>query len=145
MLLQITAATAQPRNIVFKKLDNYFLGDRAGLSGDITCKVITKEKEFDKTFGVAKTMTNKIERPDFATQQVVMIAMQPTNKDTRITILSALKAGNYIEVFFKTSKDRFPLPYTTQPMSLAIIPKFKEVTKVKFYEGKRLVEEVGVK
>jgi hypothetical protein len=145
LLIPIANATGQPKNIVLKNLENYFLSDKSILLGRVTCKVITKEKDFERIFGVAKTMSNIIERPDFATQQVIMIAMQPTNKDAKVKILSALRAGNFIEVFFTTSKDRYPMPYTTQPLSLAIVPKYKEISRIKFYEGKKLIEEVGIK
>jgi len=138
-------AFAQPKNVVFKTLNNYFLADNSILSGNVTCKVIAKEKDFNKMFGIAKTMTNKIDKPDFATQQVLMIALQPTNKKATVTIVSALHAGNFIEVYFTTSKERYPMPYTTQPLAIAVVPKYKEVTKVRFYNDKRLVEEVGIK
>lgn len=145
LLLQLAPANAQPKNIVVKKLDNYFLSQQGDEPGGTQCMVITKEKDFDKTFGIAKTMNNTIIRPDFATEAVVLVALPPTNKNAKVEILSALVVGNIIEVFFKTSKERFPLPYTTRPLAVATVPRYKNVTKVKFYEGKTLVDEVSVK
>ena len=136
---------AQPKNLVLKTMDNYFLANKAILENGITCKVITKAKEFDKLFGIAKTQSNAIDHPDFATQQVLMVALPETNKEVKVKYVQATRAGNFIEVYVEVTRKIYPLPYTTLPLALAVIPKFKEVSKVKFYEGKRLVETVPVK
>jgi hypothetical protein len=133
------AALAQPKDIILKHLDGYFLAGRNELDRGLNFFVITKAKQFDKMFGVAKTMNNTIEYPDFKKEMVLMIALPQTNKETSIEYINAIRAGNFIEVYFKVKRS-YPLTYTIQPLALAIVPEYPGVNTVKFYNGKKLVK-----
>jgi hypothetical protein len=131
-------AEAQPqRVIIVKPLLNYFINNTVHLTSGMNVFIITKQSEFRKMFGMAKTMDNKIVEPDFTKEDVIVIAEPATNHDMVITYTDAIRAGDFVEVYCKIEKKKYPLSYEVQHMCLGIIPKYNEIKWVKFYDQRR--------
>ena len=81
-LIPALGVWGQPTDIILKHLRGYFLTNRTELGKGMNYVVITKEKQFDKMFGIAKTMTNKIDYPDFKKEMVLMLELPETNRET---------------------------------------------------------------
>ncbi|HXS37038.1 MAG TPA: hypothetical protein VN721_10085 [Flavipsychrobacter sp.] len=141
----ISNVQAQPAPVQLNVLSGFFLSNKVTLDKGLNCMVVTKQKEFMKLFGIAKTATNTVTMPAFDKEQVLVLAMPETNKETTIKFDHATKAGTFIEVYCEVQKKNEPLTYTTLPIALAAIPKYNEVNTIKFYEGSSLVNEVKVK
>jgi hypothetical protein len=144
LMLFCICCYAQPVDVIIKPLTGYFLADRTALGKGMNYFVITKENQFNKTFGMAKTMSNRIDRPDFKKGMVITLALPETKRETTIEYISAVKAGNFIEVYYKVKRS-YPITYTIQPLALALVPKYPGVNTIKFYEGKKLVRVEKIK
>ncbi len=142
--MMLGSSYAQPVDVIVKRLTGYFLANRTELDNGMNFFLISKAKQFDKMFGVAKTMSNKIDYPDFKKEIVLVLALPETKKETTIEYVSAVKAGNFIEVYYKVKRS-FPITYTIHPLALAIVPRYPGVNTIKFYEGKKLVRVEKVK
>ncbi len=136
---------AQPIPVQLNPLSGFFLSDKITLDKGLNCMVVTKQKDFIKLFGIAKTATNTISMPDFNKEQVLVLAMPETNKETTIKFDHATKAGTVIEVYCEEHRKKEPLTYATLPLALASIPKYNDVNTIKFYDGNSLVDEIKVK
>lgn len=146
-ILSVHAAYAQPQRVlIVRPLVNYFLENTVQLDNGVNCFVITTQPEFRKMFGMAKTVDNVIVEPDFTKENVIVIAMPATNHDMVITYTDAIRAGDFIEVYCKIQKKKYPLSYEVQHVCAGIIPKYAEVKWVKFYDEKRkLIGKVRLK
>lgn len=144
IILSVTTTWAQPqRVIIVRPLLNYFMENTVQLHSGMNCYVITKQADFRKMFGIAKTMDNKIVEPDFEKENVIVIAMPATKHDMIITYTDAIRAGDFIEVYCKIQKKKYPLSYEVEHICTGIIPKYPEIKKYKFYDEKRkLIGEV---
>ncbi len=138
LLLAVFSAKAQPTQvIIIRPLQNFFLDDRVKVDDPHYCRVISKRSDFIKTFGIAKTGTNKVELPDFTKDNVIMLALPASEKDVYLTYTNAIKAGDFIEVYCKINKSRAPLTYTQQHVVLGIIPKYTGLHTIRFYDQRR--------
>jgi hypothetical protein len=137
---------AQPQRVlIVRPLINYFMENTVHLNNGMNCFVITKQSDFRKMFGIAKTMDNKIVEPDFAKEDVIVIAMPATNHDMVLTYTDAIRAGDFIEVYCKVQHKKYPLSYEVEHVCAGIIPKYADVKKVRFYDERRkLIGEVRV-
>jgi hypothetical protein len=106
--------------------------------------VVSKQKEFEKYFGMAKTMNNTIIAPDFTKEVVLMIAMPETRKETVLAFDHANRVGADVNVFFHEKKT-YPLTYTIVPVALAAIPKYDGVTTINFYQDGRMIKSIKIK
>jgi hypothetical protein len=147
LLLFSIRGFAQPQRVlIVRPLINYFMENSVHLKNGVSCFVITKKEDFRKMFGVAKTMDNKIVEPDFDKENVIVIAMPATNHDMIMTYTDAMKAGDFIEVYCKIERKKAPLTYEMEHVCAGIIPKYKEVKNIRFYDEKRrLIGEVKLK
>lgn len=137
-ILSVNVAYTQPQRVlIVRPLVNYFLENTVQLDNGVNCFAITTQPEFRKMFGVAKTVDNVIVEPDFTKENVIVIAMPATNHDMVITYTDAVRAGDFIEVYCKIQKKKYPLSYEVQHVCAGIIPKYAEVKWIKFYDEKR--------
>jgi len=138
-------AIAQPQPLRLEPIDNLFLNNNIHLERGLNCMVFTKQIDFNKTFGLAKTETNIIKVPNFDSVQVLMIALPADNHDAILTFISATRAGEVVEVYCKVQKKNYPLTYTAEHIAVVSIPRIKGVNTINFYEGNRKVKSVKMK
>ncbi len=123
--------------LIVRPLINYFMENSVHLGNGVNCFAITKQADFRKMFGVAKTMDNKIVEPDFDKENVIVIAEPTSNHDMVITFTDAMRAGDFIEVYCKIEKKKYPLSYEVEHVCAGIIPKYPGVKKMRFYDERR--------
>lgn len=96
--------------------------------------VVTNKKDMEKMFG-------KIDRPDtpdFSKEFLLVMVMADTKRDTKLSYRGNFsKAGNFIEIYCKPDYTKKKVTYIHNPIAVAVVLKYKGVTKVNFYEDKK--------
>ncbi|WP_212000653.1 hypothetical protein [Chitinophaga sp. HK235] len=120
-------------------LNGYFVKNNIKVKDSLTYWLIDNPATFDSIFGMAQTMNNKIDRPDFGTQMVVAVTMPATFYGTQIQLSSATADDltNNAEMHFVASSQAQKGSSSIVPLWLGSIPKTgKSVIKV--YTGDQL-------
>ncbi len=139
------ALSAQPVQVQIRPLrDYYFTGDGSQLKPGINCFAITDRQQFNKFFG----KTNRPDTPAFASEIMLVMLMRESKQDSKLSFDKVdMKAGNFIEVYCSSKINKGKLTYTTYPIAVCAIPKYKGITKLNFYNYKtmKLIQTVGLK
>ena len=129
------AETARERENVkiseVKELRGYFVKNTVKFDRnyDFRHLVISNQEDFDKYFGPAKTMTNKIDKIDFTKNAVIAIITKPSNIAKKIDLVYSERNGDELLVLYQiTEGDKNT--YKSTGLYLATIPK--TVARVKF-------------
>jgi hypothetical protein len=138
-----TILHAQPTPVQVKPLYNYDFIGNTELKPGVNCFVITNRKQMEKFFGA----TTRPDTPNFNKEQVLVLVVPATKKDAKLSFDKVdTKAGNFMEVYYTAKLNLGKLTYTTHPVAVCAIPKYKGVQKVNFYNSdKRLIKSVEVK
>lgn len=135
--------SAQPRPAAMRQLDGYSLDPKTELHKGVNFRVVTKLKDFEKLFGLQRI--HHADLPDFSKETVLVMALPPANKDADLSFLDALTAANFMEIHVQIDRKKYPLTYQTHPIAVVAIPKVKDITTYRFYEGARLLETITSK
>lgn len=128
-------ATAQPVPVKLRFLSGYNLSPKVLLQSGANFFVISKQKVFDKTFGIDKGTPPLPNAPDFKKEMVIVMAAMPTERITKMAFTGATRAGNFIEVYCDYKKTVTPLTYTEYPILVATLPVIPGVSEIRFYQG----------
>lgn len=122
-----------------KPLSGYFLKNTIKVSDSLTFWLIDNQASFDSLFGVAKTMNNTIDQPDFGTQIVVAATMPATYYGTQIQLASATSddSNNNAEMHFAAVANPDKASYSIVPLWIGAVPKTGKST-FKLYTGDQL-------
>lgn len=135
LLLLPMLSKAQPEKVPVRFLQDYYYYGINPLKEGVNAFVVTKRREFEKLFG----KTNRPDTPDFNNEWMIVLAMPKTKWNAKIEIDKvSMKAGSFIEIYTHIDDGRRKFSYDTYPIKVAIIPKFKNVKKLHFYDGKKL-------
>ncbi len=125
--------------VTVQTLNGYFLKNTYKLAEDTSCVLFADQASFDTAFGVAKTMNNKVDKPEFDKDVVAAVAMKATKTKTEIAISKAEKVGEMINVYVEvTTGDA--LTYTMQPLVVFSFPKEAGINSVNFMMGGEVVK-----
>lgn len=136
---------AQPKNVIVQHLQGLFLSPKTPLQKGANCMVITKEKDFAKTFGLTAAQAHAPNMPNFEKENILILALPPDNKDADLDMTTAVTAGNFMEIQCYVKRKIYPLSYTTHPLVVVTVPKFKGVNTYRFYEGRKILTTVSIK
>ncbi len=125
-------------NVNFILLNNYFLKNTAEQDDDVSLYVIKDIADFDKRFGVAKTMDNKIIEPNFDNSSIIAIIYRTTNISTNIKIDTVTSDNSGVTIHARITKGGKQSFYS-RPMLLLSISKQAPNTNVKVVEGKNIL------
>ncbi len=126
---------AQPQPVPVRFLQDYYYLGAAPLNEGVNAFVVTSRKDFKKLFGI----TQRPDTPDFSKEWMIVLLMPKTKWDAKIDIKDvSMKAGSFIEVYTKVFEGRHKLTYDNYPIRVAVIPRYKGINRVNFYDGKRL-------
>lgn len=128
---------AQPTPVKLRILSGYNIAPKILLQNGANFFVITKQKMFDKTFGIDKGTPPLPEPPDFNKEIVIVMAGQPTTHETVTQFTGAMHAGSFIEVYCNFKRTITPLTYISYPLVVAALPKMADVNEIRFYEGSK--------
>ncbi|HVI48489.1 MAG TPA: hypothetical protein VM802_26715 [Chitinophaga sp.] len=126
-------------------ISGYFVKNTIKVSDSLTFWVIDNQRAFDSLFGVAKTMSNKPDIPDFGTQIVVAAAMPATFYGTQIQLASAVSndKDNGANLHFAAPAEKEKKSFSIVPLWLGSIPKTGKST-INFYTGDHLSQTIKV-
>lgn len=125
-------------------LSGYFVKNTVKVTDSLTFWVIDNQASFDSLFGMAKTMDNKIDQPDFGTHIVVAATMPPTFYNTQIQLASATidDLNNNASLHFVAQAAKEKNSSSIVPLWLGSIPKTGK-TAINFYTGDHLTKTVS--
>lgn len=132
-------AAPQVLPVTVQTLNGYFLKNTYKLSESTTCILFTDQVSLSKALGVAKTMTNKVDKPDFTKNVVAAVAMQSTQNKTEIVVSKAERIGDVITVYVEATTGE-KLSYTMQPLLVFSFPKEEGVNTVNFMMGGKTIQ-----
>jgi hypothetical protein len=126
-----------------KPLSGYFLKNTITVTDSITYWLIDNPASFDSLFGMAKTMNNTIDKPDFGTQIVIAATMPPTYYGTQIQLESATadNTTNDATLHFVATANPEKSTASTVPLWLGAVPKTGKTT-FKLFTGDHLTKTI---
>ncbi|NSL89596.1 hypothetical protein ECE50_022335 [Chitinophaga sp. Mgbs1] len=129
-------------NMDVQPISGYFVKNSIQPADSLTFWLIDNQQSFDSLFGMAKTMNNTIDKPDFGTRLVVAATMPATYYGTQIQLESATidNVSNNAEMHF-VAPAKTKNSYSVLPLWLGTIPKTGKTT-IKFYTGDQLTATI---
>jgi len=104
----------------FEKLSGYFVKNNVKINDDYKFVTFNNQTDFDKYFGVAKTMDNDITPLDFNKYNIAAIIVKPTNNKDDITINRYTSKNGVTTVEFSNNKGDKQSFLTTQFVAFKI-------------------------
>ncbi|PSL49141.1 hypothetical protein CLV51_101471 [Chitinophaga niastensis] len=126
-----------------KPLSGYFVKNTIKVTDSLTFWIIDNAASFDSLFGMAKTMSNTIETPDFGTHLVVAATMPATYYGTQIQLEGATvdNTNNGATMHFVATSNRQKSSASMMPLWIGTIPKTGKST-IKLYTGDNLTKTI---
>ncbi|HEY9261779.1 hypothetical protein [Chitinophaga sp.] len=139
----LTVQAAASSQLEVKPLSGYFLKNTIKVKDSLTYWIIDNQASFDSLFGMAKTMNNTIDKPDFGTQIVIAATMPPTYYGTQIQLESATSDNltNDAALHFVATANPEKSSAATVPLWLGAVPKTGKST-FKLFTGDNLTKTI---
>jgi len=113
----------------FEKLNGYFVKNTVNFDKDYKYIAVSNQEDFDKYFGIAKTMNNKVTPLDFNKFNVAAILNIPSNKSEKIKLVQYTSKNGAMTVKYELEGGS-DQTYTSGDMLVFKIPK--GITKIDF-------------
>lgn len=133
----ITAAPTAPAT-----LSGYFLKNNYQFSNGIDFLLLPDRPTFDSYLGVAKTMNNEIDEPNFTEHVVAAIIVRPTNKKVDISISKVEQPEEHLVNIYFEAKIGETLTYTATPLLVFELPKVTGVNTINFITNGKTVQSL---
>jgi putative cell wall-binding protein len=117
-----TKKAQEQNNVSYKELRGYFLNNTYSHTDKVEFVVVNSQAEMDALLGVAKTMTNKIDVPDFSTNSVGILICQPTTSNLKLSI-KQMNVTNTLNVEALIEEQSENNSYTSSPILVVEFPK----------------------
>ncbi len=118
-----SAKKAQEQNIVsYKELKGYFLKNTYPHTNKVEFVVVNSQPEMEALLGVAKTMTNTIDTPDFSTNSVGILICQPSTSSLKLSI-KQINVTNTLNVEALIEEQSKKNSYISSPILVVEFPK----------------------
>lgn len=130
---QSTQPAVQEQKLEAKLLKNYFLLNSVEVK-ERQCWLMSGQAEFEKMFGLAKTMRNEIITPNFDSSFVGAIAVPPARRMTDFRITKIERVGDVANVHFEIIEGDDELTWTSQPVQVFTFPKDPGIKTVNFIQ-----------
>lgn len=137
-------STAGIKDLPVSLLSGYFLNNTVERSDAMAFYVIDDQAEFEKYFGVAKTMTNEITQVDFKTERVGALIHPDANNEVKISVNKLQREGEKAMVDFSVSTGA-PQSFTISPVVLFKLPGDADLKSVDLLQDGHKVMNVPVK
>lgn len=115
-------------------LKGYFVKNTVEDTGNLQCFVFTDQQSMSQVCGMATTMSEKPDIPDFNNSIVIAIVGESTNRQTKINIVETKVENETLMVSVSEDISDEELTYTLRPLTLAAIDK-SGIKKVTFRKG----------
>lgn len=130
LLIISSPGWAQPVQVQITPLQDYYYFSTRELQDGVNCHVLTNRKQMDKMFG-------KIDRPDtpdFSKELLLVMVMPKTKRQAKLSYKRSMMAGDFIEIYCDIDLKGHRLTYEYNPIAVAIIPRYKDIRKIEFYD-----------
>lgn len=104
-------------------LEGYFPKNDIEFNAPVKTIVITKKVDFDKYFGIAQTMKNKVSTIDFDKYKVVALISAPSDKKQNILVTRTDLKNNKLQVKYKVQVGEETQSFTSTDLKMFPIPK----------------------
>lgn len=133
-----------PEIVKTKELSGYFVKNTFKSEEDVNLILMKDKTQFDDLFGVAKTMNNQIDEPDFDNNLLVAIILKSTDMDTDLKISETKKINNLFEIYATVTTGE-KQTYSKVPQLIVSLPKDSSVGKIQLFVNGNQVKELAVK
>ncbi len=115
-------------------LKGYFIKNTVEGTDELQCYVFTDQPTFSQICGMATTMSDKPDIPDFNKSIVVAVTGKSTNHPTSINLVKTSRENGTLIVSVAVDASEDELSYTLRPLTVASFDK-AGVKKVVFRKG----------
>ncbi|MDQ6814748.1 MAG: hypothetical protein M3040_13505 [Bacteroidota bacterium] len=122
-----------PLSIGTVTLFNYKINNEVPIIGNVDFKFIGNANNFNKIFHMTKASGGAATIPDFTTQSVVAIILQPTEKVVSVNIQKAEIWGEQLRIHYTITDTASFTTYKQIPVVVATVPKSIKVKEVSFF------------
>ncbi len=133
-----TSGSRGKQSINITPIKGYFIKNTVEDAGDIQCFVFTDQSSFSEICGMATTMVQKPDMPDFENDLLVVIAGASTNRPTTIDMIEANLEKGILTIFINEEVGEEELTYTLRPTTMAAVSK----TGVKKVVIRKSIQEI---
>lgn len=130
--------------IEVKPIHGYFVKNTVKQTDSITCWVINSPAQRDSILGVAKTMTNRIDTLNFATETITAVVLQPSEMTQELQLASSMQSGDEVHLHFAVRIDTPKRTFTAGSLWMGALPKTPAIKNIRFYSGDRLLRTIPV-
>jgi len=124
-----------------KQLEGYFVNNTVRLTDGFSVLHPTNQQEFDQLLGIAQTMNNTIEKPDFDKNIIVALTHSATDQMEAIT-LKGSKIENGIFTIIVAAPETPKKSFTVTPLALFSATKVNGLKQIVFENEQKV--QLGV-
>ncbi len=119
-------------SVDFKELNGYFVKNRYEQKGEIDLVTLVNKDQLKDDFGIAKTMTNKVDTVNFDSEFVISLISQQTDLKTDIKVDRIEMAGDVLSVHASVTHGE-KQTFTSRPAILVAVSKDPGIKNVELY------------
>ncbi len=117
-------------------IEGYFPNNDIEFSQPVKVIITSNKEDFERYFGIAKTMSNTISEIDFDNNKVVAIIARPLDKKQTISILETKLKNNKLAIKYKLEIGA-PQSFSSTDLKMLKIPKSINAIDVYTDEGEQ--------
>lgn len=121
--------------VEFVVLKNYAVNTTVPLPDTINHKFIVTAEDFHKTFHMTKASPGTAIVPDFNTQAVVAIILQPTERVVSIDLYKAEILDKDLNIYYTITDTTSWTTFSHTIKAMAAVPKNSSIKQVNFYNN----------
>ncbi len=131
-------------SVEFKSLSGYFARNTFVAAKDVNLLLLNTLENFDSVLGIAKTMNNKINKPDFENTLPLAIILKPTDKQTQLSIDKVSSENNILRIDAKLEQGE-KQSYTMVPTLVFSVPKAADTKEIQLFINGTQTETLHLK
>lgn len=114
-------------------LNNFILNPGVTFPDSVKYMYLVSEKDFYTTFSMTKTIANTAPAPNFNSQCVVAVVLQPSKRVITMAIDKAEITGKDLNIYYSVTDTTSWTTYSQTPQVAATVPRSMSITNVNFY------------
>jgi hypothetical protein len=134
ILFSCSITKSTPTKIGVVTIPNYIIDPSTPLPDSVNYMFFTDKENFNRYFTLTKSAPGNMKIPDFTSQSVIAIALQPGTGIEELQISKAEIEGKDVNIYYKIMKSEgSTFPHTTT--AVAAIPKANDLRQAHFYDS----------
>ncbi len=109
--------------ITLTELNGYFIKNTVEFTTDTMFVVLKNKADFNQYFGVAKTMSNSITKPDFEKNYIAAIVLQPSTTVRKVTLTKHHITKGTLTINYKIEEQNDQKSFQTSSLRLFEVPR----------------------